>query len=90
MAAECDLEDLKCYCEEKTVSLLSAGRRIQEEEDGDDMPVANADRDEDDTTVDVKEDNKATAIESTLEEGNKPQSVDEDTDRSEERKVEET
>ena len=87
MAAECDLEDLKCYCEEKTVSLLSAGRRIQEEEDGDDMPVANVDRDEDDTTVDVKEDNKATVIESTLEEG---RSVDEDTDRSEERKAEET
>ena len=52
LAAEHDLEDLTRYCEEKAIS----GRRIEEERDVDDMSVAKADRNEDDTSADVKED----------------------------------
>jgi len=56
LAAEHDLEDLTRYCEEKAVS----SRRIDEEEDvdDDDIPVAKADRNEDDTNADVKEEDK--------------------------------
>ena len=62
MAVECDLEDLTRYCEDKVVS----NRRIEEEEDVDDMPVPKAaDRDEDDTNADVKEVDKSTVLEST-------------------------
>ena len=61
LAAERDLEDLTRYCEEKAIS----SRRIEEEErdvDDNDMPVAKADGNEDDTKTAVKEEDKATLL----------------------------